>query len=89
MGSTQAAYHDRLQMSVCGLGMLWKRPRQRRRKKNALRMMSGLALSVLSSSSVHLWSVMGMMEIDRRVNCFVCLSRRRSSALSSLSEVTI
>lgn len=33
-----------------------------------------LGLALLSSSQVHLWSVMYMMEIDFQVNCFVYLS---------------
>lgn len=39
-------------------------------------MRASLGPALLSSSQVHLWSVMDMMEIDFQVNCFVCLSRR-------------
>lgn len=35
-----------------------------------------LGPALLSSSQVHLWSIMDMMEIDFQVNCSVCLSRR-------------
>lgn len=76
MGAMQTVYHDRLQMSVCGQATpLWKRSGQRKEREDKYsKDERGGGPEFLSSSQVHLWSVMDMMGIDFQVNCFTSLS---------------
>lgn len=78
MGAMQTVNRDRLQMSVCGqatpLWRWWTKKREENYSRDEKGKGVSLGLALPSSSQVHLWSVMYMMEIDFQVNCFVYLS---------------